>query len=179
MKPINPARAATAGLLSCVLAKKGAIGPLEIFEGEDGYFQAFTDKLKPELLTADLGVKFEIRNVYVKLYAACRHTHAPIDAALNLLKGGDMAVSDISRIIVETYPAAVRLAGIPHATTPTAGRFSIPFSVALALIKGDAGASQYSDANIGDEEIQKLSAKVQLCVGPKWKRVTPIREGRR
>ena len=82
VKPINPARAATAGFLSCVFAQKGARGPLEIFEGEDGYFKAFTDELKPEFLTADLGGKFEILNTYLKFYAACRHTHAPIDAAL-------------------------------------------------------------------------------------------------
>ena len=177
VKPINPARAATAGFLSCVFAQKGARGPLEIFEGEDGYFKAFTDELKPEFLTADLGGKFEILNTYLKLYAACRHTHAPIDAALTLLRRGDIALSDISKITVETYPAAIRLAGIPRATTPTAGRFSIPFSVALALIKGDAGAAQYSDANIGDEDIQKLSAKVQVCVGQKWEESYPNKRG--
>jgi len=177
VKPINPARAATAGLLACVFARRGARGPLEIFEGEDGYFKAFTDQLKPEFLTADLGKKYEILNTYVKLYAACRHTHAPIDAALILLKRGEMAVSDISRIMVETYPAAIRLAGISHATTPTAGRFSIPFSIALALMKGDAGAAQYSDANIGDEEIQKLSAKVQVGVGRKWEESYPAKRG--
>ena len=32
VKPINPARAATSGLLSCILAQRGARGPLGIFE---------------------------------------------------------------------------------------------------------------------------------------------------
>ncbi|MCJ7782621.1 MAG: MmgE/PrpD family protein, partial [Desulfobacterales bacterium] len=43
VKPINPARAAMSGFLSCILAQKGAKGPLRIFEGEDGFFQAVTD----------------------------------------------------------------------------------------------------------------------------------------
>jgi 2-methylcitrate dehydratase PrpD len=88
-----------------------------------------------------------------------------------------MDVSAIQKIVVETYPAAVRLAGITHATSPSAGRFSIPFSVALALIKGDAGADKYSEESIGDRTIQDLAGRIQLSVSEKWERVYPKKRG--
>jgi len=177
VKPINPARAAMSGLLSCILAKRGAGGPVNIFEGEDGFLKAVTDEVKHELLVRGLGQDFEICNVYIKLYAACRHAHAPIDAALDALRKSGIDPSDIKSILVETYPTAVRLAGISNPTTPSAGRFSIPFSVALALVNQDAGADKYSEGNIRDRKIQELASKVQLSVGEKWERAYPTKRG--
>jgi 2-methylcitrate dehydratase PrpD len=177
VKPINPARAGSSGLLSCILAKKGAHGPIQIFEGEDGYLKAFTDDAKRDILTQDLGREYEISNVYLKLYSACRHAHAPMDAALDAFRKSSMSIGEIDKIIVETYPAAVRLAGITHATTPSAGRFSIPFSVALALVKGDAGADKYCEKNVKDDVIQALAEKVELTVSEKWDKLYPKRRG--
>ena len=177
VKPLNPARAAASGLLACILAKKGARGPLQIFEGEDGYMKAFSDNAKTDILTRDLGRDYEISKIYLKLYSACRHAHAPIDAAFEAFRKGDFKIQDIDKIIVETYPAAVRLAGIPHATTPSAGRFSIPFSVALALVKQDAGADQYCDETVQDKTIQNLAGKVALVSSPRWEEAYPHKRG--
>lgn len=177
VKPVNPARAATSGLLSAILAQKGAYGPLEIFEGEDGFFKAVTDRVDQDLLLRDLGREFEILRAYLKLYAACRHAHAPIDAVLRLTKENTIDPSEIKEIRVATYPAAVRLAGIAHATTPSAGRFSIPFSAALALIRGDAGAENYSEETLHDQTIQDLADRVKLTVGEKWEKAYPQKRG--
>jgi len=177
VKPLNPGRAAMSGLLSCILAGKGARGPIEIFEGEDGYLKAFTDEVKRDILTRDLGGDYEISRVYLKLYSACRHAHAPIDAAFKAFRKSDGKIEEIDKIIVETYPAAVRLAGIPHATTPSAGRFSIPFSVALALVKKDAGADKYCEESVKDQTIQGLAARVEMVATEKWEKVYPTKRG--
>jgi 2-methylcitrate dehydratase PrpD len=177
VKPINPAKAAMSGLLSTILAQKGAKGPERILEGEDGFFQAFTDKAETNLLTDGLGSEFEICNTYFKFYAACRHAHAAIDAAMEAFKNSHININEIKKIVIETYPAAIRLAGITKVTTPSSGRFSIPFSVALALIKGDAGANQFCDENVRDGAIQSLAGKVELLVGNKWEQLYPKKRG--
>jgi 2-methylcitrate dehydratase PrpD len=177
VKPINPARAAHAGLFASIMAKKGARGPLEIFEGEDGFLKAFTDEVKRELLTKDLGKTFEICNAYIKFYAACRHVHACVDAALEILGRNPIEILNIERISIETYSAAIRLAGITDVTTPSAARFSIPFSIALALVTKDAGADKYSDENIRDPQIQDLSKRVNLSVGDNWEKWYPHKRG--
>jgi 2-methylcitrate dehydratase PrpD len=177
VKPMNSARAAMSGLLSCMLARKGARGPQCILEGEDGFLKAVTDEAQTDLLTRDLGRRFEIYNVYIKLYAACRHTHAPIDAALEASAKAPVDPKEISKVSVETYPSAIRLAGIKHADSPSVARFSIPFSVALALIRKQAGPDNYSDENIRDQDIQHLAKKVHLSVGKKWEQMYPEKRG--
>jgi 2-methylcitrate dehydratase PrpD len=177
VKPLNPARAAASGLLSCILAVKGAKGPLEIFEGQDGYLKAFAEGVNQDMLTQGLGSDYEICKVYLKLYSACRHAHAPMDAALDAFRKSGRSIAEIDRIRVETYSAAVRLAGIRHATTPSAGRFSIPFSVALALVTGDAGADRYCEKNLKDDVIQALAEKVELAVSEKWDNLYPQKRG--
>jgi 2-methylcitrate dehydratase PrpD len=177
VKSINPAKAAQSGLLSCILAQKGPKGPLDIFEGEDGFLKAVADEVKMDLLTRGLGKEFEICNTYTKLYAACRHAHACIDAALEASHQSQVSIEEIKSITVETYPAAIRLAGKTDVTTPSAARFSIPFSVALALVKKDAGADKYSEENIRDERIQNLSKKVKLYPSKKWEEMYPNQRG--
>ena len=177
VKPINPAKAAMSGLLSSILAEKGARGPLHIFEGEDGYLKAVADEVDIDLLTRNLGREFQILNVYLKLHAACRHAHASMDAALEVFSESHIDIAEIQKISIETYPAAIRLAGITKVTAPSGGRFSIPFSVALALIKQDAGADKYSDENVRDQTIQVLAGKVVLSVGSKWERLYPEKRG--
>jgi len=177
VKPINPARAAMSGLLSCILAQKGARGPLQILEGEDGFLKAVTDEVNDGLMTQKLGEEFEISNVYIKLYSACRHAHAPIDAILEAFGKSQIDTREISKISVATYPDAIRLAGMTDVTTASAGRFSIPFSVALALIKGDAGADKYIEENVRDQNIQSLAKKVHLLVDSKWEKLYPEKRG--
>lgn len=177
VKPMTPARAAVSGLLSSILSKKGAQGPRCILEGEDGFLRAMADNVKKEALTRDLGQTFEIGQSYYKFYAACRHAHAPMDAALQACHIGGVDPRQITRISVETYPAAVRLAGIVNASTPSAARFSIPFSVALVLLKGEAGADQYMEGSIADADIQGLASKVQLSVSRKWSELYPEKRG--
>jgi 2-methylcitrate dehydratase PrpD len=177
VKPINPARAAQAGLFACILAQKGAKGPLHIFEGEDGYLKAFTDKVNPDWLTRELGQTFEICNAYVKFYAACRHVHACVDAALEAVRTTPVKIPEIKKITIETYPAAIRLAGIVDVTTPSAARFSIPYSVALALVRGNAGADQYTEENIRNREIRDLAGKIEFSVGKKWEEAYPNKRG--
>ncbi|MFZ0448724.1 MAG: MmgE/PrpD family protein [Desulfatiglandaceae bacterium] len=177
VKPINPARAAMSGILSCILAQRGAHGPENIFEGEDGFLKAVADKVEHDLLVRDLGQEFEICKVYLKLYAACRHAHACIDAALKANEDSGIDIEDIRKINVETYPAAVRLAGIVHPTTASAARFSIPFSVALALIRKDAGTDKYTEETVNDEKIQRLAGKVKLAATTEWQEVYPTKRG--
>ena len=177
VKPLNPARAASNGLLSCILAKRGARGPLQILEGEDGYLKAVSDEVKHDLLTKGLGKEFEILKVYVKLYAACRHAHAPIDAVFEALKGQTVEPEEITRVSVETYSAAIRLAGIKEATTPSAARFSIPFSVAIAIARKEAGPNQYCEEVVRDQSIQALARKVEMAVSDKWETAYPRKRG--
>ncbi len=177
VKPINPAKAAQSGLLSAILAQKGAVGPLRIFEGEEGFLQAMTDEAHEDRLVDGLGSRWEILNVYFKLYAACRHAHAAIDAARDAFASGKLTPEQIDKVEVETYSAVARLAGIAEPDTTSAARFSTQFSVALALCSGDAGSDKYTETRLRDPRIRELSRKVALQVSPEWEERYPRQRG--
>ena len=166
LKPLNPGRAAGAGVMAVQLAQAGARGPKRIFEGRHGFLKAFTETADPESLTRDLDRTPAISGAYVKLYAACRHCHAPMEAAREALAQSGRPLADIERIKVETYPLAIEIAGNGAPGSPSAARFSIAYCVAQLLIKRRA-----------DPEIQALAAKVRVTSGHKWAGRYPDQRG--
>ena len=47
-----------------------------------------------------------------------------------------------------------------------AAKFSIPYAIAVALLKDDAGLSQYTDAQVSDAALLQLMSKVNYVVDP-------------
>jgi 2-methylcitrate dehydratase PrpD len=176
VKPLNPAKAAQSGIYAAVLAGRSARGPSRIFEGEDGFFQAFTDEVDTDGAVDGLGSVFEIENAYLKLYAACRHAHAALDALLEAWPA-DRAPESIDEIVVETYPAAIRLAGIQKPGTASGARFSIPFTLALGLRFRDAAAERYTEEVVAEPAMIALAEKVRLVPSDRWEGLYPGKRG--
>jgi 2-methylcitrate dehydratase PrpD len=159
------------------MAGRGGKGPRLIFEGKDGFLGAFADEVKPELLTRGLGSDFEIRNAYTKFYASGRHSHACIDAALDAYAASGLAVDAIAKIHVETYATAIRFTGIVDARSGSAARFSITYSVAIALVRGEAGPNAFTDEVVADERVRRLAARVRVSESDRWQKLYPGRRG--
>ena len=51
-----------------------------------------------------------------------------------------------------------------HHRAPYAAKFSVPFGVALGLLRGHADLGDYSEESIADPELLKLAAKVNYEV---------------
>jgi 2-methylcitrate dehydratase PrpD len=106
--------------------------------------------------------EYAISRVYVKPYAACRHSHPAIEAALALIGRGGIRTSIITHINVRTY----RLAAAGHDHTDIDGaasaKMSTPYGVAAAIIYGKAGISEFSDAQIKNAEVLELAKRVTV-----------------
>jgi len=169
MKPINAGKAAYNGVLSAILSQAGANGPQNILEDKDGFGQAFAGNWEPAVILDDLGQRFSITESYRKLYPACRHSHAAIDAALSLIKTGKFTVEQIAKIKVTTYPAALKLTQKTQMPEDEPGtRFNLAFAVCLALAKGQAGLSDFSMESIKNRHIRQLFEKVQFISDPSF-----------
>ena len=169
MKPLNAGKAAYNGVLSALLARGGASGPQHILEGQDGFAQAFAGDWDPPLLTSGLGRRFSITECYRKLYPACRHSHAAIDAALSIRNADKVALDEIQEIRVTTYPAALKLTQKENMPVDVPGtRFNLAFAVSLALSKGRAGLADFSMDSVNDPNIRRLFDKVQIISDPSF-----------
>ena len=117
-----------------------------------------------EVLTHFSNDRYEIERIYRKPYAACRHCHPAIEAALKIKHNHGLMANDIASVLVETYKLAV--GGHDHKSIQgvASAKLSTPFSVALALVKDQAGIDDFNLANIHDNTILDLCQRVDVIV---------------
>ena len=158
LKPYNVGRAAMDAIAAAYIGRSGLQGPEDPIGGKRGFLKVMTDTPHPEFLTDFNSDTLCIEQIYQKTYAACRHAHPAIEAALAMRNEVDIEL--IEKIEVRAYRLAV--AGHDHTQIQGVGsaKMSIPFSVAVALVTGSAGLASYSKKTISDDKIHELTRKV-------------------
>jgi 2-methylcitrate dehydratase PrpD len=166
-KPINPGNAARTGILSALLAQAGADAPQAPLEGDKGFLKAFADGADQSALPDDLGKHFKITTCYIKLYPACRHAHAPVDAAMRLRAGGLPAPNAIEAIKIYTYPSAIQIAGnIFEPKNEDEAKLSITFAAATAMVTGHFTLDDLKSGGHLSDEVRVLIGKMQIVNEP-------------
>ncbi len=176
-KHLHAGRAAANGVLAADLARRGFTGARCILEGDRGFFAATAPDANPVALANFWTLNppspsFKIGGVSIKPHASCRHTHAAIDAALDLrAQLGErglaaQAVSDVTRLHVNTYQAALDLCDESNPQTPYSCKFSLQYCVASALCRGHVGLADFTPEAIGDPTVRRLLSRVSASMDP-------------
>jgi 2-methylcitrate dehydratase PrpD len=108
----------------------------------------------------DLGQNWYIEQQYIKLYPVCRWAQPAVEGALALIHEHGINVSEIATIKVETFHEAKRLASIP--TTTEQAQYSLPFSVASAVVRGTIGVAEVTSNGLNDPQIIGLAKTVEI-----------------
>ena len=123
---------------------------------------------------ADLGQRWYIKEQYFKPYPVCRWAQPPVVAILALCSQHSLTVDMIESIEVITFHEAKRLATALPETTEQA-QYSLPYAVAAALVYGEIGPDQVSEAVLSNPEIQRLSRSMILREDDAYNAVFPAR----
>lgn len=179
-KPLNPGRAARDGVMAALLAERGFKGPRTILEGEKGFFKATSRESLYDKGFANLGVTYEISKVSFKRHASCGHTHAAIDAILNLKKKFGFKAQEVIEVEVGTYNDAFEIVGRSYEPkTPAEAKFSLPYCVAVALVDDAAGLRQFTYESLKRDEVRSLTKKVKVYVDDQVNSMYPQKFGSR
>lgn len=175
LKPYNLAHAAVAGIMAAYAAKAGYTGPADPLGGKRGLLAVMSENAKTELLTQFEPDRYEIERIYRKPYAACRHCHPAIEAALTIKHEHGIEPADIATVQVETYKLAV--GGHDHKDIQgvASAKLSTPFSVALALIKDSANLMDFNQGTVNDVMILELMKKVRVHINDELTSWSPLR----
>jgi 2-methylcitrate dehydratase PrpD len=172
-KPIHAAHAARSGVTAVGLAANGGTGPATVLEGRFGVFATFADIHGIDLggAFADLGRRWETPRIAFKPYPACHFVHAPIDAAAKAIRGRRLAPEEIRDIVVRVPEPGVSIVLEPVAAkarprTPYDAKFSLPYSVAAMLVRGEVDIGSYSERSIADERVLAVAERVRYEVVP-------------
>ena len=136
-KQVHVLHAARSGIECARLAEAGLTGAVGMIEGPQGLYNAMCDK--PRAMRFPDG--WRIEEVSFKPWAACRHAHPAIDAALEL---GNVA----GEVLVETYADAIAFCDRPDPKTPAEARFSIQHAVAVAMTCGAVFSGDFEPSAI-------------------------------
>ena len=175
-KQLHTAHAARAGVSAARLAKAGGHGPAEILEGPQGFFAATCTGADANDVMAAHGRDWLIHDVSFKPWAACRHAHAAIDAAL-VLRDEGVSVGNIQCIFVRTYRDALTFCDKPVPTTEIEAKFSLQHSVAVVLDRGAPTLADFREASLMDTQIAGLREKVSVHCDPDLDAAYPARFG--
>lgn len=168
LKPIHPGIASHNGILAASLAEKGFSGPYWVFEGRQGFFNAYLkgEDIDSARATKDLGKRWETLNISIKPYPTCHATHAPIDLAIALKRKYRIDIEDVKECRLHVPRLTIHIVAEPYQEkvipkTPYAAKFSLPYTVAVALKKGGVSLWDFTKESIRDPEVLKHTPKVK------------------
>jgi 2-methylcitrate dehydratase PrpD len=158
-QPVQVGRSSEAGILAALFAGKGASGCDAILE--NGFLKAFADQPNEGEILSDLGKKYLIEETYVKVHGGCRGNHAPTDVILSLVKEHKIMPDQIQEVRVK-IDSVTMIAEIHHPVSGIQAQFSIPFSIAVAILDGNASLYQFTDEKVNDPRVRELMGRVSV-----------------
>jgi len=167
------AGASVRNLATGLTNQNGLLAPMLILAGFTGepaalnvvFGKILGDSFKEDELGDDLGQEFYITRNYFKLHACSRWNHAPIEAMAALLVGAPFKAEDVEEIKVWTYDPATRLSWDDPANG-YAAKHSIPYNVAVRLVRGNNDLGAYSEETVSDPQIQAIARRVIVREDP-------------
>jgi 2-methylcitrate dehydratase PrpD len=132
----------------------------------DGVTQVFghvvSDRFDAAAFSDGLGERWEVSRNYFKMHSCCRYNHAALDALATLrAASAGLDHSAVESVLVETYSLAVELDD-PAPKNVLAGKFSVPFAMASALVNGSTGVDSFTMKNVEDPRILDLAQRVKV-----------------
>ncbi|MCW0216446.1 MAG: MmgE/PrpD family protein [Pseudonocardia sp.] len=170
-KRLHPGWAAMSGLTAASFARAGWSGPPAVYEGRFGLYNTHLAgrESNPGAVGEALGSTWELMRTAVKPYPICHFIHAFADAVLTLRP--EIGSTEITEIRCAIHPVPSKVVCEP-AEAKWAPRdeydakFSLPFVVSAALVRGRFGLAELEDDALADATILGMAQKVRVREDP-------------
>ena len=150
------------GVLAAALTQAGVEGSAGWFTGTYGLGALVSDA--DAVLPALRREGWEVTRLSLKPYPACRYVHAAVAGALELRERA--GADDIRRVEVHvpvgTAHELVARKWTRRGRAIIDAQFSIPWSVAAALVRGDLDLAALTDEALHDETTEDLATRVEV-----------------
>lgn len=171
-KSLNAGHAAENGIVAATLAQSGFTASTDVFDDPMGYFAAACHgKVDPKLIKFGLPYFLFSPGIAIKIYPCAGVLHPALDAIIDLANDHDLRSTDAQKIRVSLGPDAALPLVYNSPRTALEGKFSLPFSAAVALIYRRAGLDQYQDRTLLDPKVTAVMKRVALIRDPRLQSV--------
>jgi 2-methylcitrate dehydratase PrpD len=171
MRAVREAFPAQAAVQVVELASRGVRGFDAPLEGRDGFFRLFAaNHYDAQTLFDEIGQRWHIEALSFKPWASCRGTHAAIECALQVRE--EVAWRDIHDIRIEGCEVHRMLAEpLDRKRSPQTAidaKFSLPFTVAKALIEGRVDLDSFADRALAHPDVLQLARLATFSLRDDW-----------
>jgi 2-methylcitrate dehydratase PrpD len=191
VKRVHAGWAGHSGAVAAALARGGFTGPASVLDGRFGFYRTFVGAEPDPAPFATLGTRWETPAIGFKPYPCCHYNHAYLDCALDLRRMHALRAEDVEAVECRVPAGQVPIVCEPREAklkprSSYDAQFSLPYSVASALLDGRVGLDTYAPERLGEPERLALAARVGHVVDPDspfphgfpgWVRVR-LRDGR-
>lgn len=169
MREIRDGLAAQAAVTAVLLAQRGVRCYDLPIEGPHGLFAMYTGGLYDAArITHGLGTRFEVDQLSFKPWPSCRGTHPFVEAALSLRERHGIEPGDIRRMSADVSSTFGMLCTPSEQKqrpqTANDAKFSIPFTVAAAMVKGRLTLADFAPSALADADVLALARRIDCSV---------------
>ena len=163
IRAVREAFPAQAAVMVTQLAEAGVRGFEAPLEGRAGFYALFAaGQYATSDLLDGLGTRWHIDALSFKPWPSCRGTHAAIEAALTLRARDALDPAGVDQVIIEGGSVQAMLAEPADRKrapqTAIDAKFSLPFTVATALVQGTVTLDHFGAAGLSDPAVLALAA---------------------
>jgi len=162
-RPFQMGMAARNGVTAALLAASGFGGPMAVFDHGHTIFRAFSRDPRPELLTADLGMRYDgIMELAIKPYSCVSFLHPGLDALLGLIHEHAIRPDDIEAITLR-FPKD----GIHCVDDNPLKSHCAQYILPVAVVNGELKVADiFIDRRLSDPAIAAMCRRVSVVADP-------------
>lgn len=145
---------------SVLLAQAGATGPAAFLTGEHGWLASFGfDTAQDGFLSAD-PLEKHLDSFAIKPYPACFGCQTAIRLALELRQ--QVPAGQVVSVVVRVNAGSARSLSTRAIDNDLAARFSLPYVVASAFVRGRAALEDFEGEALADPQVLAFMARVHI-----------------
>jgi len=201
MKNTVDPMAVQAGVFAALLAQKGYSGTEKVFEGKEGFMDAFIgwnakdETLKPtdmegrdgvsswawdvDALVGNLGADYKILECGMKAFPTEALTHTHISCALNAMINNGLDYTDVKEIKVTAFAQAYDILFDPAKYRPESREtadHSLPYCMAVAIVDKKITTQSFSEEKLKDPAIFEVIDKIKGEPSLEFEKMFPAKQ---
>src|SRR5260221_8839912 len=167
-KPFQAGHAAESGLLSAELISLGWTAAEQILEAERGFFHAFGGSFNPEAIMDRLGKPwtFTSPGISLKPYPSGSLSHPAMTELGRLIEVNKLQAAQVEKLDVGANHQMTTTLLHHRPKTGLEAKFSMEFCMAILLLRGKAGLSEFSDQVVQQADVQEMVGRINFYVDP-------------
>lgn len=159
---LHTGHAAQIGVRASVLAANGFTSDEAILEGDQGYGPLMkpSETFDPSDLVEVLGEEWGTMDVGFKPYPSASISHSALESLLRLIDEEGIDGGDVESVRVRLDPSLSDILSPEYPQSGSSAPASIKYCLAVALARGKAEITDFSDEAVADEGIRSQYGKI-------------------